>query len=94
MQVVEDVEEDVLGLLFAAEELYVINEQHIHHLVEVTEVVDGIIPHRINELVGELFRANVEHGEFGIAFLDLQTNGVCKVRLTKTRRSVDQQWIE
>ena len=67
---------------------------NIYHLVEVTKVVDGIVPHRINELVGEFFRANVEHSKFGVAFLDLQTNGVRKVRLTQTRGSVNQQRIE
>ena len=55
MEVVENVKEYVLRFFLAAEKLHVINEQHIHHLIEVTEIVYRVISNRINELVGKFF---------------------------------------
>ena len=43
MKVVEDVEEDILSLFFPAEELYVVNNQYVYHLIEVYKIVSCII---------------------------------------------------
>ena len=52
---VEDVEKHVLRFFLAAEELHIINDEYIHHLIEVTEVIDSVVADRIDELVGETF---------------------------------------
>ena len=58
VEVVEDVEEHVLRLP-ATEELHVVHDEDVHELVEVGEVVDTVV-HRVDELVRELFRVDVE----------------------------------
>ena len=50
VQVVEDVEEVVLGLGESRKFLYVVNNQDIDALVEVNEIVRGVVAHRIGVL--------------------------------------------
>ncbi len=87
-------EEDVLCLFLATEELHVVDDQHIHHLVEVAEVVDGVVPNGVDELVREALRTHVEHRLVRLLVLDLQPNGVGEMRFAQTHTSVDQEGIE
>ena len=81
VQVVENVEEHVLRLLLAAEELHIVDDEHIHHLVEVAEVVDRVVAYCVDELVREAFGAHVQHRLVRLTVLDFQPNGVREVRL-------------
>ena len=60
MKVVEDMEEDILSLFFSTEELYVVNNQHVYHLIEVAEVVHCVVSDRVNKLMSESFRGNIQ----------------------------------
>jgi hypothetical protein len=60
VQGVEDMEEHVLRFLLAGEELHIVDDQHVHHLVELREVAHGVVLHRLDELLGELLRRYVE----------------------------------
>ena len=43
------------GTVFTTEELNIIDNQHIHHLIEVRKIVDRIIFHGIDKLMCEFF---------------------------------------
>ena len=95
MEVVEeDVEEHVLRLLLATEELHVVHDEDVHQLVEVGEVVDAVVAHRVNELVRELLRVDVEDRLLREAVLDFNSDRVGEVGLSESNRAVDQQRIE
>ena len=79
VEVVEDVEEDILRLFLSAEELHVVDDQHVHHLIEVAEIVDRVVPHCVNELMRESLRADVQDRFVRLAVLDFQPNGVREV---------------
>ena len=94
MQRVEDMEEHVLRLLLAREELHIIDDEHVHHLVELCEVAHGVVLHRFDELLGELLCWNVQDGLVRVMLLDLDADGVCEVRFAEPHAAVDQQRIE
>jgi hypothetical protein len=52
---VEDGKESILCFLSTVEELNIIDDEHIHHLVEMDEIIDGIVPAMVLELVDEFF---------------------------------------
>ena len=54
VQVIKNMEEDVLCLLLAAEELNVVYNEHVHQLIEVREVVHAVVADGIDELMREL----------------------------------------
>ncbi len=60
MQVVEDVEEDVLGSRFPGKELYVIDDKDIDELVEMYKVIPGILLDRFDVLLGKFFRRDIQ----------------------------------
>ena len=94
MEVVENVEEHVLRLLLATEELHVVHDEDVRELIEVGEVVDTVVPHRVDELVRELLRVDVEDRLLREAVLDFNSDRVGEVGLSKTNRAVDEQRIE
>jgi hypothetical protein len=94
VQVVEDVEEYILRLLLTSKELYIIDDEHVHQLVELCEVSNGVVLHRFDELLGELLGRNVEDGLVWMVFLDLDADGMHKVRFTEAHPAVDEQRIE
>ena len=91
---VEDVKEDILRFLLAAEELNVIDDEHINHLIEMTEVIHRIVSDGIDELVCEFLRAHVQYREFRLTRFDLKPNGVRKVGFSQSRPAINQQGIE
>ena len=91
---IEDVEEYILGRLLAAEKLNVINDQHVHHLIEVTEVIDRIVSHGVNELMGESFRAHIKHRLVRLTVFDLESDGVSLMRFPQSHATINQEWVE
>ena len=87
-------EEHILGLFFSAEELHIVNDEDIHHLVEMTEVIHRVVAHSINELVGEALRADVQDGLVWLAVLDFQADGVGQVRFPETDPAINQEGVE
>ena len=94
VQVVKDVEEHVLCLLLAAEELHIVDDQHIHHLVEVAEVVDRVVAHCVDELVREALGAHIQHRLVRLTVFDFQPNGVREVRLAQSNTTVNEEGVE
>ena len=89
VKVIEDVEEHILRLFLSTEELHVVDDQHVHHLIEVAEVVDRVVSHCVNELMREALRADVEDGFVRLAALDFQPNGMCEVGFSEPNPSVN-----
>jgi hypothetical protein len=58
---VEGVEELLLGLDLALEELDVVDEQHVDVSVAALEAVLAVVADRVDELVGELLTGHVAH---------------------------------
>ena len=59
MQVIEYGKECVLRSLCTVEELYVIDDQHVHQLIKMNEIIDGIVPAVINKLIDKLLGTHV-----------------------------------
>jgi hypothetical protein len=91
VQVVEGVEEVLLGVLLAPEELDIVDEQHVHAAESLAEFGRASIANGGDKLVGELLSADVEdvhpsgHG--------LVADGVQEVRLADARRTVQKQRV-
>ena len=50
MQMVEDIEERILGLCLACELLNIINNQNIYTLIEIDEIIEVVCSDRISIL--------------------------------------------
>ena len=93
-QMVEDMEKRVKRLGGVHPLLDVIDDQHIDGLVEVDEVVGGVMTHRVGELHLEQTGRNIEHPLLGIGLLAAHTDGVDQVGLATTRGTIDEEGIE
>ena len=52
--VIEDTEEYILSTFFTCKKLDIINNQNIHHLIKMDEIIGGLIFYSINKLVCKL----------------------------------------
>ena len=93
-KMVEDMEERVKRLGGVHPLLDVIDDQHIDGLVEVDEVVGGVMTHRVGELHLEQTGRDIEHPFLGIGLLAAHADGVDQVCLATTRGTVDKEGIE
>ncbi len=94
MEVIKDVKEHVLRLLLTTEELNIVHDEDVHQLIEVGEVVDAVVPHRVDKLVRELFRVDVEDRLLREAVLDFNSDRVSQVSLAQSHRAVNEERIE
>ena len=81
-QVIEDVEERSHRLLGCCPLLHIVNYQHINALVEVDEIVDGILPAGIGKLHLEEAGRHIQHALMVIHLLATHTNGIDQMGLT------------
>ena len=94
VQLIKDVEENLLCLLFSGQKLDVINDQYIDQLIKVGKITDGIILNGLNDLVGKFFGTDIQHRLVFALFDNSITDGLSEVRFSKTHISKDEQWIE
>ncbi|MBA7470928.1 hypothetical protein ES707_06218 [subsurface metagenome] len=91
MQLVEGVEEALLGLLLAADKLDIIYQQHINKAVFSAELAGAPGLDGTDELVGELLGADIERLDvFGLRQV---IYGVHEVALAQAHTPVDEQRI-
>ena len=81
-------EEYVLSFFFTGEELNVVDNQNIYHLIEMNEVVGRLILDGIDELMRKLLGLNVKHSFVREIFLDGNTDGMRKVCFSETNTAV------
>ena len=93
-EVVEDVEERVERLRLPLPLLYVVDEEHVYRLVEVDEVVGGVVEHGVGVLRLEEACADVEHPLLGVQLQGLQSDGVEQVGLSAARGAEDEHGVE
>ena len=89
----EGVEKLLLRRLLAGDELDVVDQQHVGFPVFLAELLGGVVAHRGDDLVGELFTVHVDDVEIGMVFLDLDLDGVEQVGLAQAGRPVDEQRV-
>ena len=68
----------------ALQELDVVDQQHVDVAIAALEGLRLVVTDRVDEVVGELFRADVEHSSAGIEAARIVTDGVQQVGLAQT----------
>jgi len=92
---VENVEICILRPRFSGEILYIINDQHINHLIKVHEIGELVLNIGcIHELDLEQVSRDVQDDLFGHQFLYFNPDGLSQVGLSQAGTSVNKQRIE
>ena len=94
LQMAEDVEECVLRSGLARQLLYVVDKQHVDHLIEVDEVGDRAVLHCGLILRLKLVHRDVEHLQIGMTLTDFVTYGLYDVGFAQTRIAIYVQRVE
>ena len=93
VQRVEGVEELLLGLDLALEELDVVDQQDVDIAVPALELGRLVVADRVDEVVGELFAGDVPDPGPGVEAADVVADRVQQVGLAQTGVAVDQQRV-
>ena len=93
VQRVEGVEELLLRLLLALQELDVVDQQHVDVAVAALEAVLPVVADRVDELVGELLAGDVAHLGAGVEAAHVVPDRVQQVGLAEPGVAVDQQRV-
>ena len=93
VQRVEGVEELLLGLGLALQELDVVDQQHVDVAVAALEPVLPVVADRVDELVGELLAGDVAHLGPVVEAAHVVADGVEQVGLAQPGVAVDQQRV-
>src|SRR5215831_11516371 len=93
VQRVEGVEELFLRSFLVLQELDVVDQQHVHVAVTAPEPVLLAVPDHVDEVVGELFRADIPHLDALVEALRVVPDGVQQVGLAQAGVAVDEQRV-
>lgn len=94
VQVVENMKEDILCFLFVGEVVHIVQDQDIHHLVEMDEIIGRMAFEGIHKLLGKPLGADVQHRFVGEQLTNLVANGLGQVGFAETCSTVQHQGIE
>src|SRR5258708_24418931 len=94
MQVIEDMEEYILCLFFSGEELNIIQNKHINHLVEMNEVILCVVLYSINKLIRKFFRGDIQNNFFRVLILYFNTYGMHKMGLSHSDTTIYKKRVE
>ena len=92
-QGVESVKERLLGLVFALQELNVIDKQNVDFAILGLKGSGSVVLNRVDEVVCELFARNVANLDSWIKAQGIVADRVQEVGLAKARVSVDKQRV-
>src|SRR6266849_254953 len=93
-QKIEGVEELFLSLLLFPEEPNIVDEEHIAFLAELAPKLRHlVVAHAFDELVGELFRGEINDSSGWAALADLVAYCMQKVSLTESSTAVDEERV-
>ena len=73
---IEYVEKGVLRLVLTGQLLYIVDNQHVEHLIEMDEIVQLALNRRILKLRLKLVHRDVQHLKFGMALPHLVADGL------------------
>src|ERR1700682_3998957 len=93
MQRIERVEELLLRTVLAREELNVVDQQHVHGPVLVTELAHPGGRDRADHLVCELFGSEIHDALAREAVVNLMADGVHEVSLAQPHTSIKKEWV-
>ena len=93
MQRVERVEELFLRLRLVGEELDVVHKEDVDIAVAALEVCGFVVANRVDELVGELFGADVAHLGPGEEGPRVVTDGVQEVGFSQSAIAIDEERV-
>ncbi len=88
-------EEGIQRLRLTSPLLDIIHNQHIDRLIEVDEIIARIMEHGIGILGLEKTGTHIEHTLLeDTSASRFQTDGIHQMRLTASRRSVNEHWVK
>ncbi len=90
---VEGMEKSFLGGIFTLKKLDVINEQNVDFTVSSLEFWGSVVGNRVDEIVGELFGADVSYAAAFKEADGVVADGVEKVCFAKARAPIDEQRV-
>ena len=93
-QRVEGVKKLLLGRILAADELDVVDHQHVDRAEELLEGHHVLVAKGANELVHEFLGREIDDLALGVARADVPGDGVHQVGLAKPDTAVNEQRIE
>src|SRR6266851_5152630 len=94
MEGVEGVEKLLLRFLLLAEELNVVDEEHVTLFPELAaKVGHPVIAHALDELVGELLRGQIDNARGWSVRTDLIPDRVEQMGFSQTRPAVDKERV-
>jgi hypothetical protein len=91
MELVEGVIELDLSLVFALEELDVVEQEDVRAAIATAELVGALIAHGGDEVAGELVSGGTDHVE--ISAEGFVGDGVEEMCLAKAGRCADEEWV-
>ena len=94
LQVVEDMEERILRTFQSCEILDIIDDEHIHRLIEIEEIRDPVLLTRVLELQLKSVRRYIQHACLRVERKRLMTDRASQVGLTYSAASVDKERVE
>ena len=86
-------EELLLGLLFAGDELHVVHQQKIRLAVFLPHVCGFALPDGVHQLIGEVVALHIGDSGLGVVFSDHIGNGVNQVGFSKTGVPIDEKGV-
>ena len=92
-QLVEGVEKLLLGAFFAAEDLDVVDQQHVGRAVVPVERLHAVELDAVDHLVHEALAGDVDDLHAGVVIHQRAADGVHQVRLAHAHAAVDEQRI-
>src|SRR5215470_4058037 len=93
VEIVERVEELLLGPLLARDELDVVDEEEIDRPILRAKLRGAIVADGVDQVVGEALRRQIEQAKLWIEAADLMSHRVEEVRLPQADSTVDEEWI-
>ena len=85
---IEYVEKGILRFVLAGQLLYIVDNQHVEHLIEMDEIVQLALDRRMLKLRLKLVHRHVQHLQLRLTLLDLHTDSLCDMRFPETRIAV------
>ena len=93
LQMVEDVEKGLLRFR-RRNFLNIVDDQYVYRLVEVDEIIGGVVDDGVSELRLKHMGRYEEHTFVGESLLDGKAHGIHQVGLPNARRSIEEEGIE
>ena len=93
VEVVERVEELFLRALLARDELDVVDQEQVDRAIARAELRRAVEANRVDELVGEALRREIDDGQAREELGGLVADGVQQVRLAEPDAAVDEQRV-